>query len=181
MKISRLFVLAVLIAVPAFAETPIVPEVNPPGDIPDSQAFITFTSPYGFSLKVPEGWARKDVGMATSFSDKYNHIAITYMSSAVALDEAAAKSTLVPEIQKAGRAVADVAVKPVKLTGGTAFLITYSSNSEPNAVTNKQIREENESVYFVNGNRGLTLTLSAPKGADNVDQWNLIINSFRWK
>jgi hypothetical protein len=41
---------------PAVAqELPVAPEKKPPGDIPDTQVFITFTSPLGFSLKVPEG------------------------------------------------------------------------------------------------------------------------------
>ncbi len=55
----------------AFAGTPetavapsepvVAPEVNPPGDIPDSQVFVRYTSASGgFALKVPEGWARTE-------------------------------------------------------------------------------------------------------------------------
>ena len=43
----------------AAAEQPLVPEKNPPGDIPDSQVFVTFTSPLGFEVKAPEGWSRQ--------------------------------------------------------------------------------------------------------------------------
>ena len=79
MKINRRLalssILAAAILVPSInaasaagSETPLAPEVNPPGDIPDSQAFILFKSPDGFSLKVPEGWARKTSGSKTVFT-----------------------------------------------------------------------------------------------------------------
>src|SRR5690242_20999784 len=38
-------------------------ESNPPGDIPDNQAFVAYTSPAdGFLVKVPEGWGRTRTG-----------------------------------------------------------------------------------------------------------------------
>src|SRR5712692_5674130 len=52
---------APIIAGPALAaETAIAPEKNPPGDIPDDQVFVQYTSPLSFSIKVPEGWSRVD-------------------------------------------------------------------------------------------------------------------------
>ena len=38
-------------AIPAHAEKAVAPEKNPPGDIPDTQVFIDYTSPEGFTLK----------------------------------------------------------------------------------------------------------------------------------
>lgn len=35
-------------------------ETNPPGDIPDTQAFVDYSSTAGYGVKVPEGWARTD-------------------------------------------------------------------------------------------------------------------------
>jgi hypothetical protein len=80
-----------------------------------------------------------------------------------------------------GRAVRVTAVKHVKLPAGEAIRIVYTSNSEPNAVTNKQVRLENERYLFFKDGKLVTLELYAPKGADNVDQWQLMSNSFRWK
>jgi hypothetical protein len=55
------FGLPSLILPPAIAqEKALAPEKNPPGDIPDSQVFVVYRLPQGLSLKVPEGWARKD-------------------------------------------------------------------------------------------------------------------------
>lgn len=168
-------------AAAALAEKPVAAEVSPPGDIPDNQAFVTFTSPSGFSIKVPEGWARKDEGSKTTFNDKYNHVVLQTSEAVQAIDEGFAKSSLVPDLQKNGHAVDKIAVKTLALKSGPVIVLEYDSNSEPNAVTNKQIREENESLYFVKDKQLVTITLSAPKGADNVDQWNFMANSFRWK
>ena len=163
------------------AETAIAPEVSPPGDIPDNQSFVSFTSPAGYSIKVPEGWARKDDGTKTTFSDKYNHVLLQQSETAQPIDEAYAKSTLIADLQKNGRAVDKVIIKTLALKSGAVVVLDYDSNSEPNAVTNKQVREENESLYFSKDKKLVTLTLSAPKGADNVDQWLFMANSFRWK
>lgn len=164
----------------AGTEAPVAPEVSPPGDIPDSQAFVYYKSPAGFSIKVPEGWARKDESDKTVFNDKYNHIALAIANASASVNVAYAKSVLVPALEKTGHAVQVTKVSEVKLKAGTAIKIAFDSNSEPNAVTNKKVREENELFYFSKGGKLVSLQLSAPKGADNVDQWKLISSSFRW-
>ena len=162
-------------------ETAVKPEVNPPGDIPDSQVFIRFESPAGFSLKVPEGWARADSSNQSVFSDKYNRIVLTISVLDQALDLSYGKSVLAAEIEKTAHAVKIVDVLELKMKAGNVIRIIYDSNSEPNSVTNKQVRQENERFYFANAGKLVALDLSAPKGADNVDQWKLISSSFRWK
>ncbi len=163
----------------AGTEVPVTPEVSPPGDIPDSQVFITYKSPAGFSFKVPEGWARKDAGDSVSFRGKYDIVAATVSQITHPLDVSYAKQTLVIDIQK-GRAVALGKISVVKLPGGDAVKVAYSENSEPNAVTGKQIRMESERYYFAKDGKLVSFYLSAPLGSDNVDQWNLMSASFRW-
>ena len=163
----------------AGTEVPVTPEVSPPGDIPDSQVFITYKSPAGFSFKVPEGWARRDAGDTTSFQGKYDVVAATVAQIAQPLDINYAKQTLVADIQK-GHAVTLGKISLVKLNGGEAVKIAYSENSEPNTVTNKQIRMESERFYFAKDGKLVSLYLSAPLGSDNVDQWKLMSSSFRW-
>jgi hypothetical protein len=68
----------------------------------------------------------------------------------------------------------------MKLPAGNVVLIVYTSNSEPNAVTNRQIRLENNRYLFFKAGKIVTLDLSAPVGADNVDQWKLMAESFHW-
>jgi hypothetical protein len=166
---------------PALArETAVAPEKNPPGDIPDDQVFITYKSPTGFSLKVPEGWARKDNPEGVSFADKYGAIDVTVTSSSLPPTAASTRTSASSDLEKNGRAVKISSIKDVKLPAGPAVQIVYTSNSDRNPVTNKQIRLENERYLIAHAGKIATLTLSAPAGADNADQWKLMSDSFRW-
>lgn len=163
-------------------EKPVAPEKNPPGDIPDSQVFIKYTSASGnYELQVPEGWARTESGTDVKYVDKLDGIQVKIgtVNDAFSIDNI--KKNQVPALEKAGRAVKVKSIKQVKLSGGQAVLVEYDSNSEPDPVTNKQVRLENESIFFSNGGKLAEIVLWAPLGADNVDQWNLISNSFKWR
>jgi hypothetical protein len=160
---------------------PVKPEKNPPGDIPDNQVFIDYASPLGFSVKVPEGWARQDLPDGVSFADKYGRISMSQTAAQKMLSVEEAKETLVPKLEKSSRAVTVAAVKPVKLPAGPAIRISYSSNSDPNPVTNKAIRLENDRYYFWKDGKLVTVNFSALAGADNADQWDMMARSFRWR
>lgn len=166
---------------PAHAEVAVAPEKNPPGDIPDTQAFIDYRSDLGYELQVPEGWARSETADGVLFVDKLDGVAVVVTNEAKAPTVEWAKSTYIKTLEKSARAmtVTEVAIVPVK--GGKAIRIAYSSNSEPNAVTSKQIRLENDRYLFWKDGRLAALELYAPLGADNVDQWQLMSNSFRWR
>ena len=70
-------------ASPAGGVDPNAPEVNPPGDIPDDQVFVAYTPPAGgFSVKVPEGWARSEQGGAVVFTDNLNSIRMETVAAA---------------------------------------------------------------------------------------------------
>ena len=161
----------------AAAEQPLKPEKNPPGDIPDNQVFIGYSSPLGFSLKVPEGWARQDLPDGAAFADKYGRIIVTEITRATAPDP----GTLVPEVEKSARAVTVTKTKSVKLPAGQAVVVSYTSNSDSNPVTNKAIRLESDRYYLWKDGKLVTLNFSAPAGADNADQWDLMAKSFRWR
>jgi len=161
-------------------EQPAATERNPPGDIPDSQVFILYRSPFGFSLKIPEGWARTDRTDGASFADKYDTVDVSIASAAVAPTAESAASNEVVALMKSARAVKVLAIKDVHLPAGAAVLIVYASNSAPNAVTNKQIRLENNRYLYYHAGKRAILDLSAPAGADNVDQWKLMSDSFHW-
>jgi hypothetical protein len=59
--------------------------------------------------------------------------------------------------------------------------VGYASNSDPDPVSSKQIRQENNTYLFFKNGKLATLTLWAPQGADNVDQWQQMAQSFRWQ
>jgi len=163
------------------SESPTAPEKNPPGDIPDTQAFVTYTSQSGgYQLEVPEGWARQLKGSNVSFTDKFNGVQVTVTNAIAAPTAKTTKTKQIVELEKSGRAVKVVKVKDVQLPSGKALLISYTSNSEPNEVTGKQIRLENNSYLFFKNGKLATLRLFAPQGADNADQWQRMSHSFKW-
>ena len=165
----------------AAQEAAIAPEKNPPGDIPDNQVFVQYTSPLGFGIKVPEGWSRVERPDGARFSDKYNIIDLAVSKADQPPNATTAKAREAAELTTAGRAVEIKSVKDVKLKSGPAVVIAYASNSDPNPVTNKQIRLEHDRYLFYKDGKLAVLDMAAPQGADNVDDWSMMANSFRWK
>ena len=165
----------------AAAEQAVQAEKNPPGDIPDNQVFVSYRSPFGFTLQVPEGWSRADGPDGVRFFDKYNIIDIDVAQSAAAPNANSVRLREATALASGGHAVKITSVKDVKLGGGPAVRIVYTSNSEPNPVTDKQIRLEHERFIFFKDGKTATADSAAPQGADNADQWRLMANSFQWQ
>lgn len=180
-----LLAIATAAAVPASgasaAEKPVAAEKNPPGDIPDSQVFIDYTSKDGYALKVPEGWARTDLPTGASFVDKLDGVVVTRSDATQPPTVDSVRKDYLPILEKEERAVQIGGVKAVKLPAGNAIRIAYSSNSVPNQVTNKQVRLENQRFLYFKDRKLVALKLYAPFGADNVDQWKLMSESFQWR
>lgn len=163
-------------------EKPVAPEKNPAGDIPDTQAFVSYVSSQdGYKLDVPEGWARTTKDQDVSFQDKLDGVQVTISKESAPPTVDSVNKNQVAELKKTGRAVSVKTVKSVSLPGGSVVLINYDSNSAPDPVTGKQVRQENSSYLFYKNGKLATLTLWAPLGADNVDQWNRMANSFKWR
>jgi hypothetical protein len=120
-------------------------EKNPPGDIPDDQVFVAYTSPAGgYSLKVPEGWARTEKGSDVGFIDKFDGIAVIVDTVCTA----PTTKDVIDKLQKAEREFKVVSTKQIRLPAGPALLIKYESESEANPVTNKRIHLEDEAYAF---------------------------------
>jgi hypothetical protein len=162
-------------------EKPVAAENNPTGDIPDTQAFVTYTSQQGnYAVEAPEGWARTVKGRDVSFVNKLDGMSVTLKSTAGVPTVESVRKNEVPALKKAGGAVQVSGVQDVRLPSGRAVLVRYTSNSKPNPVTGKQVRLENDSYVYSKNGEMATLRLYAPLGADNVDQWRRISRSFRW-
>lgn len=163
------------------SENPLAPEKNPPGDIPDTQVFIKYgNAAGGYEVQVPEGWSRTESGANVSFIDKFDGVQIAISQSSEPFTLEGIKATQVSNLQKTGRAIQIKSITEKKTKGGSAILVAYESNSEPDAVTGKQVRLENECYYFFKDGKLASLTLWAPLGADNVDQWKYMSDSFGW-
>lgn len=156
-------------------------EVNPAGDIPDDQVFVPYQWPAGaFSVSVPEGWSRTDSGAAVVFTDKLNSIRIETTDSAQAPTVESASADEVPTIGSSVTNYAAGEVTTVTRTAGDAVLITYTGDSEPDAVTGRTVTDSFERYEFWHNGIEVILTLSGPQGADNVDPWRIVTDSLQW-
>jgi hypothetical protein len=156
-------------------------EVSPAGDIPDNQAFVAYTPPGAdYSVKVPEGWARSAAGGAVTFTDKLNSIRMEEGAAKGAPSVALAKRTELPRLAKTEKNYKPGKVSVVTRTSGPAVRITYLASSAPDAVTGKTRTNAVERYLFVRNGKQVVLTLSGPKGADNVDPWKLVTDSLTW-
>jgi hypothetical protein len=163
------------------AQTQTAPEPQTAGDIPDNQAFVRYTNAVGgYSLEIPEGWARTVQGASTRFEAKLNSISVSVSSATVAPTAASARLNEVKALQK-DSGVKVRLVQDLKLPVGNVVLMRFDSQSRLNEVTGQRVPLENDLYVFFKKGRQVQLTMSAPKGADNVDAWNRVARSFTWR
>lgn len=156
-------------------------ESNPPGDIPDNQAFVVYTAAdHSFAVKYPEGWAHTDAGPNVVFSDKFNRIELSPHDGFYRPNEDFARSVEVPEIAARTPGFVPGKVSTVQRPAGQVIVITYQGDSPPSPVTDKSIALKVQRYEFAHYGRGVAVTLSAPAGSDNVDPWRIVTDSFTW-
>jgi hypothetical protein len=166
---------------PLPSEKPVPTEDSPPGDIPDNIAFVPYRSKAGgFSITTPEGWSRTTSKDSVTFTDKLNTVQVTWAPARSAPTVKSATADEVPVLQKTVRAFSLVSVKTAALPAGPAVLISYQANSEPNRVTGKQYRQDVLRYELFHNGTQVDITLFSPVGADNVDPWRIVTESFAW-
>ncbi|KUJ58403.1 hypothetical protein ADL25_03505 [Streptomyces sp. NRRL F-5122] len=160
-------------------------ESNPAGDIPDNQVYVAYQpsagSFTGFTVKVPEGWARSDQGNTTVFTDKLNTVRITTVSSTAPPTASSVTSTIVPQVRSQVPKFAAPKVSQVTRRSGRVVLLTYQGDSAKDPVTGKVVRDAFERYVFHQSGHEVDLTLSGPVNADNVDPWRIVSDSFAWR
>ena len=155
-------------------------ETPPPGDIPDTTVYVAYRPASGqYEVKVPEGWARTVSPAGVSFTDKLNSVTIQTVRAATQT-VASARTAEVPRIQGSVHGFSLTGISTVSRPGGTAVLIRYSADSQPDPVTGKVFRDAVERYEFYRNGTGAVVILAGPAGADNVDPWRTVTNSFRW-
>lgn len=158
------------------------PEVNPAGDIPDTQAYVAYSPPgSAYSVKVPEGWARTAApGGATSFTDKLNSVQMEARPATAPVSERQARLTLVPTLAKTIPGFRSATVSTVARAAGPAVRIAYLASSPVDPVTGRSHTDAVERYAFFHRGLNVVLTLSGPRGADNVDPWKIVTDSLRF-
>ncbi|MGI8802659.1 MAG: hypothetical protein ACR2KV_10885 [Solirubrobacteraceae bacterium] len=160
---------------------PNVPESLPPGDIPDTVAYVAYAVPgAGYTLSTPEGWSRSSAGGVVVFTDKLNRAEITSVPSAAPVTVSSVQKTVVPRLARAVKGFRLQSVGTVTRVSGPAVRTAYLAYSPPDPVTNKFGVLAVERYDFLHKGRDLILTLSAPNGSDNVDPWRKITDSLKF-
>jgi len=143
------------------------------GDIPDNQVFVAYKG-NAFTMKVPEGWARRGSARNVTFRDKNNVVRVVIQKGA---------TPTVPSVRRelASLPAAHVQTPPSKLTiaGTPAVKAVYSTVSAPNAVTGKRVTLVVDRYELGHKGDRAVVDLGTPEGVDNVDAYRLMIESFR--
>jgi hypothetical protein len=143
------------------------------GDIPDNQMFVSYSGP-AFSMKVPEGWARRSSSAGTIFRDKNNIVRVVVARGAVPTIASMTK-------ELAGDTKAHVVKPPHAVKVGRTSMIaaTYTSTSAPNQVTGKSVILTVDRYELAKGGKRAVVDLGTPVGVDNVDAYRMMIESLR--
>ena len=167
-------------AAPANTDAPVPVESNPPGDIPDNLAFVSYTNKAGgYTFTHPEGWAQTGTGTQVLFTDKLNGVAVDSLKASAAPTVASATSSDVPRLKSTVPAFELVDITAVTVPAGDGVHIVFRRNSEPDAVTGKVFRDEVEEYLVYHGGELVRMDLYGPVGADNVDAYRTMSQSLR--
>jgi hypothetical protein len=145
------------------------------GDIPDNQVYLAYAGA-GFTIQYPEGWVQTVRSDGVNFQDKDNRIALTIRQ---------AGPPTIDSVRAEVRAISGASVSAdahrVSLPAGAAVLITYQVDGPVNPVTAKRPRLSIDRYELGLSGKLAVIELGSPVGADNVDAYRMIAESFRWR
>ena len=125
-------------------------------------------------------WSRTGYGDVVSFTDKFNAIQVDAMATTVAPSVSSVRDVELRAVAAKANNFTAGTVSKITRTAGDAILATYQIDSAPNAVTGKTLRVAVERYEFYRAGHLVVLTLIGAVGADNVDPWKIVTNSFAW-
>jgi hypothetical protein len=150
------------------------------GDIPDTQAFLTYSNPAeGYSMSYPEGWTQKGAGKDVTISDKNNVIHIVMVTAPAPTGTSLAAE--LSGLKSSNPTLSFTSPTTVQLKSGPAVKATYTTRSAPNPVTGKTVLLIVDRYELSKGGKRTTVDLGTPQGVDNVDAYKRIVNSFKWQ
>ncbi len=157
-------------------------ETLPPGDIPDTIAYVPFAArTLGLTVSIPEGWSRSMSGGAVTFTDKLNRVRVFTAPTSRTPTPASVRSAELPAIARSVKSFAVQSVTTVTRPAGRAVRVAYLGDSGPNPVTGKVGTLAFERYDFFHRGREVVILVSSPKGSDNVDPWRKVTSSLRFR
>jgi hypothetical protein len=160
-------------------EAPSEAESAATGDIPDNQVFLTFTDrPAGYSIRYPEGWARRGSGPDVTFQEKGNVIHVVVAKGAPPTSASATAD--LKRLKRSDPTIKVGKLEHLTIAGAPVIKVTYTRLSTPDPVTGKRLPLTIDRYLYAHGGKVATLDLGTPVGVDNVDAYRLLSRSFRW-
>lgn len=161
----------------AGSQAPVAVESNPPGDIPDTTAYVLYQdAARRFHFRHPEGWAQVITADGVRFTDKLNSVQVSARPGAQP-SVASVRTKEVAALRATNPAFELRSISHVTLPAGSGVLITYRRNSPPDPVTGRQYRDEVLRYEVAIGPEVVVMELSAPAGSDNADPYRVITTS----
>lgn len=114
------------------------------------------------------------------FSDKFNSVRVTLADQPAMPSVASVQASERPALAQSAPCFRAGGVSQVARRSGPAVLITYRASSAPDPVTGKVVVLDVEQYDFWRNGKQASITLSSPKGSDNVDPWRRVTDSFAW-
>jgi hypothetical protein len=156
-------------------------ESLPPGDIPDTIAYVPYAVPgAGLTVSTPEGWSRMNAGGTVTWTSNLNTIRLFTLPAKAPVTVASAKATEVPKISTSVKTFKLQSVTSLSRTAGPAVRVAYLGDSKPNPVTGKVGTLAFERYDFFHKGKEVVILVSSPLGSDNVDPWRKVTNSLRF-
>ena len=156
-------------------------ETLPPGDIPDTIAYVPYTDhTRGITISVPEGWSRSTSAGRLIFTDKLNRVEVFTAPSPGAVTPASVRSRELPAIRRSVKTFVLQSITTVTRRAGAAVRTAYLGDSHPNPVTGKVGTLAFERYDLSHAGHEVVVLVSSPQGSDNVDPWRIITNSVRF-
>ncbi len=156
-------------------------ETLPPGDIPDTIAYVPYTDhALKLTISTPEGWSRMTQDGHLVFTDKLNRVEMFTAPASKQPTPASVKAAELPAISRSVKTFHLQSITTVTRHAGPAVRIAYLGDSKPNPVTGKVGTLAFERYDFFHAGREYVVLVSSPEGSDNVDPWRIITNSMRY-
>ncbi|HSR95066.1 MAG TPA: hypothetical protein VLK56_09395 [Solirubrobacterales bacterium] len=150
------------------------------GDIPDNQVFLTYDNrAAGYSIRYPEGWARRGSASEVTFQDRANiiHVVVAKGPPPTSAEAAAGLARL----KRSDQSVSAGAARALTIGGAPVIKLTYTRLSAPDPVTGKRLPLTIDRYEYAHGGKVAIVDLGTPKGVDNVDAYRMISETFRWR
>jgi hypothetical protein len=149
--------------------------------IPDGQGYERYESAAGgYAIDAPKGWSRNETPPAVAFTEGRKGMSVGFQDRDSAPTAATVRDNEAKALESSGREVKVTSVEDVTLPAGPAVVIKYTSLSEPEAISGKQVPLQNETVVYYTPGKLVSVTFWSPREVDNQKHWDRMAQSFGW-